>query len=57
VKRFKARIEMTLYEQAWAIEVWFPACNIIDAGEVLLDRFGVIGVDADNVVKLIELDK
>jgi hypothetical protein len=51
--QFKARMEKPI-EGFHAIEVWFEADNIIDAGRVVMDKFGALGIEPGSVTVLVE---
>jgi hypothetical protein len=54
MKHFKVRLENLMGE--WhAIEGWFDAPNIVAAVEEVMVRFGVLGLDENCVVQLIEV--
>lgn len=55
MKQFKARVEKPT-ENWHAIEIYFESENIIDAGVDIMNRLGPLGIDTDNVTKLIEIE-
>jgi hypothetical protein len=57
LKTFKVRIEFDNPHTFYAIEAWMKADNIIKAGELVMTYFGALGIDAENVVKLVEMDE
>jgi hypothetical protein len=57
MKQFKVRIEFENGENFHAVEAWLQAENIIDAGNVVMNYFGSLGIDTSDVKKLIEIDK
>lgn len=52
-KHFKARIEFPA-GNFYAIEVYMRADNIIEAGSLLINCFGPLGIEPKNVVRLSE---
>jgi hypothetical protein len=53
---FKARVENPM-ANVFAMEIYFKAPNIVEAGKYLVDSLGSIGVFSENVVRLVEVDK
>lgn len=54
-KQYKARIEKP-FQGAHSVEIYFEASNIIQAGNMIMDWFGELGVTADQITKLIEVE-
>lgn len=52
-KTYKARIEHPV-QDCHAMIVWFDAPNILSAAKYIHEKFGVLGVDEDNVTLLVE---
>lgn len=54
MRQFRARIENPTVN-IHAIELYMQAESILDAGQEIMDRFGVLGIDNINVRQLIDI--
>jgi hypothetical protein len=56
MKQYKARIEIPNAINFHAIEAWMQADNIIEAGKLVMEYFGCLGITTDHVTKLNEME-